>query len=66
MMKFTIFPKKVKVLTVKYCEPLGLDSKYLDGTKWIVGRYYISENNRTCGLKVGDKYIVREYHFGLH
>lgn len=62
MIRFTILPKKVKVLHIKCCAPLDLETKYVqEKEKWIIGKYYVSENNYYFGLNVGDKYIVKEH-----
>ena len=63
MTLFTYFPKKVKVLHIQDT-PFGfqLYHKWVSGTKWVIGKYYVAEHSKTIGLDIGDEFII-EHHF---
>ena len=58
MTLYTVFPKKVKVLHVR--ETLfGYRSydRWVCGTRWFIGKYFVAEHSRTIGLNAGDEFI---------
>lgn len=61
MKAFTIFPKRVKVLTITHGRQLwnGV-SKHIEGKRLIIGNYYIAEHSKTVGLEKGDAFIIEE------
>lgn len=61
MKKYTILPKKVKVL--KLCNGRGCYSvngvdKKVEGTRIIIGKYFVAEHSKTIGLNKGDAFVI--------
>lgn len=63
MTLYTVFPKKVKVLHVRET-PFGYRpyDRWVRGTRWIIGKYFVAEHSRTIGLNAGDEFII-EMHY---
>ena len=64
MTRFTLFPKIVKVLHIHYDirSYNGYCSKYVQGKRLIIGKYFIAEHSKTRGLDKGYAFIIRETH----
>ena len=60
MMKYTYFPKRVKILEVYDDWQWGRYCREIIGHTWIVGKYYVAEHSKTYPLKKGDCFIIKE------
>ena len=63
MTKFSILPKRCKVLRIYYsrmCYNGYCNKSVLRKKKWHIGYYFVAEHSKTFGLKKGDKFIIKE------